>query len=152
MKAIRDIIIVFIICTSSLIAEEQHPRLISMAPSITEIVFQLGISDNLVGVTKFCNYPKEAKLISKVGGFLDPNLEAIISLKPDLVLLLEAENDVKLKLDSLKIKSISVEHKTIAGILSSIKKLGKSLGRSEQADKILLDISCLLYTSPSPRD
>jgi len=61
-------------------------RIISLAPNITEILFALDLGDNVVGVTRFCDYPLEATRKEKIGGLVDPNLEKIIALKPDLII------------------------------------------------------------------
>ena len=61
-------------------------RIISLAPNITEILFALGLGESVVGVTRFCDYPPEAAKKEKIGGLVDPNLEKIISLKPDLII------------------------------------------------------------------
>ena len=60
-------------------------RIVSLAPNLTEILFELGLGDQIVGVTNYCTYPPEALEKEKVGGFINPNLEKIVSLKPDLV-------------------------------------------------------------------
>jgi iron complex transport system substrate-binding protein len=61
-------------------------RIISLAPSITEILFSLGLEKNIVGVTSFCDFPEKAKSITKIGGFTNPNIEKIIELSPDLII------------------------------------------------------------------
>jgi len=61
-------------------------RIVSMAPNITEILFALGLGGRVVGVTRFCDWPSEAKAIPKIGGLVDPNIEVIRSLDPDLVI------------------------------------------------------------------
>ena len=63
-------------------------RIISLAPSTTEIVFALGLGDRLVGVTRYCDYPPAATNIAKVGGYVDPSYEAMVALEPDLSILL----------------------------------------------------------------
>ena len=65
-----------------------HPpkRIVSMAPSITEILFTLGLDEEIVGVTDFCNYPEAALTKQRIGGFVNPSIEKIVSLKPDLIL------------------------------------------------------------------
>src|SRR5206468_11841757 len=60
-------------------------RIVSLAPNITELLFALGLGDRVVGVTEFCNYPPEALRLPKVGGFVNPNAEAILALRPELV-------------------------------------------------------------------
>ncbi len=65
---------------------ETPRRIVSMAPNITEILFALGLGGRVVGVTRFCDWPPEAKAIPKIGGLVDPNVEIIRSLDPDLVI------------------------------------------------------------------
>jgi len=62
-------------------------RIVSMAPSLTEILFALGVGDRVVGVTTYCDYPPEARERPKIGGFANPSVEAIVALEPDLVLV-----------------------------------------------------------------
>lgn len=66
--------------------ESPPKRIISLAPNITEILFALDLGDNIVGVTRFCDYPPEALQKERIGGLVDPNLEKIISLNPDLII------------------------------------------------------------------
>jgi iron complex transport system substrate-binding protein len=61
-------------------------RIVSMAPNITEILFALGLGPNVVGVTRFCDYPPQALALPKIGGLVDPNLEVVQSLAPDLII------------------------------------------------------------------
>ncbi len=72
----------------------QCRRIVSMAPSITETLYALGLGDRVVGVTRDCHYPPEVENVKKtgnVGGYYDPNFEAIVALKPDLVIMLEEQ-------------------------------------------------------------
>ena len=71
---------------------EAPSRIISLAPSLTENVYLLGCADKLVGVTTYCEFPAEAKSKEKVGNLLEPNIEKIITLKPDLVLATKEGN------------------------------------------------------------
>ena len=61
-------------------------RIVSLAPNLTELVFELGEGSRIVGVTRFDNYPPAVLKLPKVGGFINPNLEAIVAAKPDVVL------------------------------------------------------------------
>ncbi len=65
--------------------ERTPARIVSMAPNVTEILFALGLGPNVVGVTRFCDYPPEARTRAKIGGLVDPNIEIIQSLRPDLI-------------------------------------------------------------------
>ena len=116
-------------------------RIISLAPSITETIFLLGLGDNLVGVSKFCDYPPEACSIAKVGGLVDPNLEVIARLKPDLVILFHEHEDVRKYLERLSIDYLEVNHRRVAGILDSFKMIGRICEVEKRADKIVDSLS-----------
>lgn len=66
--------------------EKTPARIVSLAPNITEILFALGLGPNIAGATRFCDYPPEARTLPRIGGLVDPNIEIIQSLRPDLVI------------------------------------------------------------------
>ncbi len=109
-------------------------RIVSLAPSLTETVYALGLQDHLVGDTEFCDYPVEAQKKPKVGGIINPNLEEIASLHPDLVLVTKSINrlDTVRALDTLGIPSYATsDPHSVAEIISSTQKLADLLGVSE---------------------
>jgi len=107
-------------------------------------LFALGLGDKVVGRTRFCNFPAEAKTIQEVGGYVDPNYEAIISLKPDLVILLPEQEKVKHYLDELKINHLTVDNKTISDIKSTIKTIGDTCSAEDSAKNLLLNINATI--------
>jgi iron complex transport system substrate-binding protein len=115
-------------------------RIVSLAPSVTEIVFALQSERKLVGVTRYCEYPPEAKLIAQVGGYLDPSFEAIVRLKPDLVIITSGNNDHAKRLGDLGIEVLTVDHNTIAGIVGSVGVIGSRLGAGSRAKEVTDDI------------
>lgn len=122
------------------IAEELNPpqRIISLSPSITEVLFALGAGHRIAGVTDFCVYPKEAKLLPKVGGLLNPHAEAVISLQPDL-LIHHDDNNGKIKkfAELIGVQSLGVSFDNLASIYRTIKKIGDALQEPEAADRLL---------------
>ena len=111
-------------------------RIISLAPSITEILYALGAGDSVVGVTEFCDYPPETSSKPRVGASR-PNLEAIIGLKPDLVLAMQVvRTDVFGTLEQLKIPLFIMEAKTLEDIYSHIRTLGRMLERVKEANSL----------------
>ena len=112
-------------------------RIVSLAPSITEILFALGLNAQIVGVTDFCDYPPEANQKPKVG-YSNPNLESLLGLHPDLVLapktFLRAE--LLVKLEQLKIPSYILEAKSVEDIFSQIQTIGRMVNRSPIADSL----------------
>lgn len=117
-----------------------YQRIISLSPNVTEILFALGLGEKIVGVTRFCNYPPEAKAKPQVGGYLDPSYEAILRLKPDVVILLPEFEQIKNFLTELKINYLSVSNKTVSDILDSIEFLGNEFGVEQKAEKIAKEI------------
>ena len=92
-----------------------YSRIISMAPSITEALFALDLADKVAGVTRYCDYPLEAKAKPQVGGFLDPNYEAIVTLEPDLAILLTIHDEADARLKNLGIDTRTTTIKDPAG-------------------------------------
>lgn len=120
--------------------QKEYRRIISMAPNITEILFALGLQNKLVGVTDFCTYPPDAKKIAKVGGYLNPNYEALLTLKPDLVILLPEQANVKQYIEELHISLLEVDNKKVEDIIQSISAIGYTCGARQKADSIVADL------------
>lgn len=115
-------------------------RIISLAPSLTEIIYALGAQDRLVADTDYCDYPEAARAKAKVGGPLNPNLEQIAALRPDLVLLTKSLNRYQtvLALDQLEIPAYAVDPHSVDEMISSSGRLAEILGIPE-AGRALTD-------------
>ncbi|NJD61549.1 MAG: cobalamin-binding protein [Deltaproteobacteria bacterium] len=105
-------------------------RLVSLAPSLTEIVFLLGQEKKLVGVTRYCNYPPEAKTLPKIGGIADPDIERIVAAAPDLVLCTTDGNprEKVRALEEMGIPCFAVGPQDLSGIYAAIERIGRLLG------------------------
>jgi iron complex transport system substrate-binding protein len=103
-------------------------RIVSMAPSITETLFSLGLGDSVVGVTKYCLYPPEAQQRTIVGGFYDPNYEAIVGLSPTIVMALPEHAEHSRRLAALGIEVHTVPQATVDQILASLVDLDAACG------------------------
>src|SRR5712671_2757080 len=108
-------------------------RIVSLAPNLTETIYALGMQDRLVGDTDYCDFPLEAQQKPKVGGAINPSLETIASLHPDLVLVTRNLNRLETvnALDSLGIPSYATDPHTVEAIISSTERLADLLGASE---------------------
>lgn len=113
-------------------------RIVSLAPSVTETLYALEAGDRVVGVTPYCDYPPEAQSKPKVG-YSHPNLEAILALKPDLVLAPSAfiRADLLEKLEQLKVPAFILEANTVEDIFSHIQTIGRMLNRTESAARVV---------------
>lgn len=140
-RKILSIFLFFILCVSfssfaHAEAAKKYQRIVSLAPGITETVFALGLGQNLTGVTQFCDWPPEVRNIQKVGGFREINLEAIIRAKPDLVLLPDDMAHYKVLMEDVGLEVMLMDNRTLPGYLRDVKKLGRLLGRKEEAEKL----------------
>jgi iron complex transport system substrate-binding protein len=108
----------------------QVRRIVSLAPSLTETVYALGLEDKLVGDTNYCDYPPEAAKKHKVGGAINPNMEEIASLRPDIVLVVKSLNRLETvrALEQLGIPVYSADPHTVISVIESMKKLSEVLG------------------------
>src|SRR5882762_4897515 len=108
-------------------------RIVSLAPSLTETVYALGLQDRLVGDTDYCDYPADARKKTKVGGAINPSLEQIVALHPDLVLVTKGLNRLETvhSLDGLGIASYATDPHTVEEIITSSRKLSDVLGVPE---------------------
>jgi iron complex transport system substrate-binding protein len=103
-------------------------RIVSLAPSLTETLFALGLGDRVVGVTRYCAYPPEVLAVQKVGGHLDPNFEAIVSLEPDLVVVIPSSHENRLRLESLGLRVLEVDQHDVESVLQSVSEVAEACG------------------------
>lgn len=158
----------FILCslsgTAVVQAAETPKRIVSLAPSTTEILFALGLGDNIAGVTSFCDYPEEAKAKPKIGGMSNPSLEAIVSLKPDLVVMTTDGNpkEIEERLHSLKVRTYIFRARRLYELPNGIRELGAAVGAGPKAVLLADDVEnsirnaakkkkSSLVSRPSPR-
>lgn len=130
-----------LLCCRPIAGGEPPGRLVSLAPSLTEMVFALGEGNRLVGVTDQCRFPPETAGIPKIGGYQTPNFEAVMALRPDLVLVLEEHAPAFPLLDSLGLEYASFDHRTLPGILESLTRLGERCGRAETAAALRAELA-----------
>ena len=111
-------------------------RIVSTTPGITEILFKLGAGERVVGVTNYCRFPEEARRKQKIGTFLQPNLEAITSLRPDLVVIQQNPVNLAGKMKRLGLPVLELEMWDTAGILTAIETLGRRIGEAQRGAEV----------------
>lgn len=116
-------------------------RIVSLAPSVTEMLFAIGAGNQLVGVTQFCNYPPEALKKPKVG-YANPNLESLVALQPDLVVAPNEvlKPDIVSKLEQLKIPVFVLAEKNVEDIFGHLQTLGRMVDRSTDANAVAMNL------------
>jgi iron complex transport system substrate-binding protein len=118
---------------------DRPARIVSMAPSTTETLFALGLGDRVAGVTRYCDHPPAARKIARIGGYVDPSYEAIVSLNPDLVILLTSHREARPELAQMGIRTLTIPHKTIGDIHESIGLIGNACGAEDRAHALLAE-------------
>ncbi len=114
-------------------------RIVSLAPNVTEILFSLGLNEEVVGVSTHCNYPERVKDRIRVGSYISIDFERIVSLKPDLIIATGAGNtrDMIDRLERLGFPSYVIFPKKFDDVLESLQHLGQVVGREKEAFSII---------------
>jgi len=120
--------------------EAPPERIVSLAPSNTEILFALGLEDKIVGVTDYCDYPEAVSTKDKIGGYSEPNIEKIVSLEPDLILGTDIHQKPIKELEKLGVPSVVIEPEDFDEMLDSIEIIGKATGRFNEATTLIEDL------------
>jgi iron complex transport system substrate-binding protein len=118
----------------------QPQRIVSTGPSLTEILFALGLGPKVVGVTQYCNYPPEAQKIRRIGTWMTPNLEAILETRTDLVIVQSTKIHDDARYKALSLKTLLVELDSLNHIARSIKQIGDATGTQARAAELVAHI------------
>ena len=118
-------------------AAQEHPtRIVSIVPALTEALFAMGAGDRVVGVGSFATHPAEVASRARVGGLIDPDMEQIFALRPDLVLLYETQRDQIAQLRRAGIPVFAHAHGGLTDTLSVIRRLGARIGQPQDAARV----------------
>jgi len=121
--------------------EKIPERIVSLAPSNTEVLFALGLGDKVVGVTEFCNYPEAAKAKPKIGGYSTVDLERTVAIEPDLILATNIHKDEIIPvLERLGLTVLTLDPKTLDEVLEAITLTGKCTGKQEAASQLVAEM------------
>jgi iron complex transport system substrate-binding protein len=153
----RSLVILALCVPAALPAAAQTPhRIVSLAPSITEALFEIGAGGRVAAVTSYCVYPPQVMTLPRVGGYLTPSYEALARLAADLVVVLPEHRDLERRLAALTVPIIRVDHRSLDGIVDSLIILGERCGVTATATSAAQTLRQLLVrvrqaTSRSPR-
>ena len=130
--------------------ESQHeisgPRIVALAPNIAEILYAIGLSHQVVGVSKYSVYPEEASKKPCIGGTYDPNWEMLVSLQPDLAIGLDSQKEFDSQLSQLSIPFLGVPHERIEEIMQSILMIGEACDALDKAQALYGSLQAQLKT------
>ncbi len=110
-------------------------RIISVVPALTEILFDMSAGSRVLAVSSFDKYPPEVSRLPRVGALLDPDLEAILALRPDLVVVYASQSDLRAQLDRARVRTFVYAHGGLADISRVMRALGRCIGLEAEADR-----------------
>ena len=115
-------------------------RIVSLIPSVTEMLFAIGAGPRVIGVGNFDRYPPEVLRRAKVGGLIDPDVERIISLKPDLVMVYGTQTELRTQLERANVPMFLYEHSGVPDITATIRAIGRRVGAQRAGDALASQI------------
>jgi iron complex transport system substrate-binding protein len=121
-------------------AEPRFERIIATAPSNTEVLCALGLTDKIVGVSSYVAYPPEVQALPRIGGIDDPDLEKILALRPDLIVLRGGNPNVERLCRKTRITLYHDRTDSLPSIFTTVRELGSLTGREAQAERIATDL------------
>ena len=124
-----------------LLAQSRPTRIVSVVPAVTEMLFALGAGDRVVGVGSFDKFPPEVATLPRVGALLDPDLERILSLRPDLVVVYGSQADFRQQLERAQVPLFVYSHAELADVPTTITALGDRVGATPRAQQLVKDIT-----------
>lgn len=128
------------------------PRVVSLAPSATEIVFALGCGDTLVGRTAFCDTPEAAKLVPALGGWTTANVDAVVALHPDLVLTSTfLQERIVSALRERGVRVCHTDPRTFADVLASFEDIGRELGVPQRGREVRARVAAAMVSRATAR-
>ena len=115
-------------------------RIVSLVPALTEMLFAIGAGPQVVAVSSYDEFPPEVKSLPRVGALLDPDMERILALRPDLVVSYGSQTDVQAQLARAKIRVFSYRHAGLSGVFATLKELGAAVGRTAESERLAREI------------
>src|SRR6266404_703129 len=122
--------------TPAVVGAELAPpsRIVSLIPAVTEMIYAMGDGARVAAVSNYDHFPADVAALPHVGGLLDPSVERILAIKPDLVIVYATQKELIERLDRARIPYFNYQHKALADILSTIRSIGARIGSPAKAE------------------
>jgi iron complex transport system substrate-binding protein len=157
-KLIRLVVVVVFLCSANPASSREQARgpvtsaplpktairVVSLVPNVTEMLFAVGAGSQIVGVSSYDDFPPEAKSLPRVGALLDPDVERVLSLRPDLVVVYGSQSDLEGRFGTAGIRVYPYRHGGIDSVLQAIGDLAALTGHQAQGDRVIRDLRAQL--------
>ena len=131
----RRALLVAILLHGAAAAQQRPTRIISLIPAVTEMLFAIGAGGQVVAVSSFDTYPPGVTKLERVGALLDPDLERMLELRPDLVIVYGSQVDLRNQLERAKVPMFVYTHAGLADVTETMRRLGARVGRAAEAQR-----------------
>ena len=142
----------------SVFAQAVPQRIVTPIPAVTEMLFAIGAGGQVAGVGSYDSYPPEVEALPRIGGLIDPDIEAILTLRPDLVVAYASQVDLIAQLERAGIPLMAYEHGSLLDLIATVRQLGDRTGHATEAERVargiesdLSAIGAALVDRPRPR-
>jgi iron complex transport system substrate-binding protein len=133
-------LLVFVACASVASAVQAPRRIVSLVPAVTEMLFAIGAGPGVIAVSSYDTVPPEVRQLPRVGALLDPDVERILALRPDLVITYGSQADLKQQLGRARIPVFDYRHAGLADITATVRQLGAVTGQGPRAEEVAAGI------------
>ncbi len=147
LRSLRFFVVIFVLLAAFVTAgmagtqtTTRPARIISLIPAVTEMLFAVGAGPQVVAVSSFDRYPPEVSKLQRVGALLDPDVERILSLRPDLVVVYASQSDLRTQLDRAKVPTYVYSHAGLADITTTLQQIGERVGHGQEASDLTRQI------------
>lgn len=154
----KTILVVFVTCVTLVSAAQAPQRIVSLVPALTEMLFAIGAGPQVVAVSSYDEDPPEVRSLPRVGALLDPDVERILTLRPDLVITYSSQDDLRTQLQRAAIPTFDYRHGGLPAITGTLRALGTRTGHPSEAARTaqaiearLAAISARVSGRPRPR-
>lgn len=147
LRLLRSFVLIFVLFATFVTAglagtqtTTRPARIISLIPAVTEMLFAVGAGPQVVAVSSFDRYPPEVSKLQRVGALLDPDVERILSLRPDLVVVYASQSDLRTQLERAKVPTYVYSHAGLADITTTLQQIGERVGHGQEASNLTRQI------------
>ena len=138
------LLLLLVVALARATAAEPPQRIISTAPSVTEMLYALGLGDRVAGVTTFCHYPPEVRDKPKIGSYMQPNIETMLAMQPDLVVILREHAGLGERIRKVGLTVLELQNNSLASIFISLRELGRRAQVEDTAEARIAEIEAAL--------
>jgi len=138
---VKRILLLILVLIANVSSQTPRPeRIVSLVPAVTEMIYAMGDGARVAAVSNYDRFPTEVARLPRVGGLLDPSVERILAIKPDLVIVYATQKELIERLDRAGIPYFNYQHRALPDIMTTMRAIGARIGSAARADAVASDM------------